>query len=36
MNIKKYTVSRDDNIYEAWPDIVLTDGGVYKLIYEAF
>lgn len=30
MNIKKYTVSCDERIYEAWPDIVLTDGG--KLI----
>ena len=30
MNIKRYTVSRDENIYEAWPDLVLTDGG--KLI----
>jgi sialidase-1 len=28
--IQKFNVSRDDSIYEAWPDIVLTDGG--KLI----
>ena len=25
--IKKYTVSRDDNIYEAWPDVALTPSG---------
>ena len=25
MNISKFTVSRDDSIYEAWPDLVLTD-----------
>lgn len=30
MNIKRHIVSRDENIYEAWPDVVLTDGG--KLI----
>lgn len=30
MAIAKYTVSRDDNIYEAWPDLMLTEGG--KLI----
>ena len=30
MPIQKYTVSRDELIYEAWPDVVLTDGG--KLI----
>ena len=28
--IRKFNVSRDDSIYEAWPDVVLTDGG--KLI----
>lgn len=28
--IQKINVSRDDSIYEAWPDVVLTDGG--KLI----
>ena len=28
--MNKYTVNRDDNIYEAWPDIVLTEKG--KLI----
>lgn len=28
--IQKFNVSRDDSIYEAWPDVVLTDGG--KLI----
>ena len=30
MNIKRHTVSRDESIYEAWPDVVLTDSG--KLI----
>ena len=30
MNIKKYTVSCDESIYEAWPDVALTRGG--KLI----
>ncbi|MBQ4323853.1 MAG: exo-alpha-sialidase [Clostridia bacterium] len=30
MAIEKFIVSRDDSIYEAWPDAVLTDGG--KLI----
>lgn len=30
MSIQKYTVSRDDSIYEAWPDLVQTDSG--KLI----
>ncbi len=30
MSIEKFIVSRDDSIYEAWPDVVLTDGG--KLI----
>lgn len=30
MNIKKHIVSCDDSIYEAWPDVVLTDEG--KLI----
>lgn len=30
MGIEKFTVSRDDSVYEAWPDVVLTDGG--KLI----
>lgn len=30
MPIQKFTVSRDDTIYEAWPDVVLTDKG--KLI----
>lgn len=30
MNIKKYTVSCDESIYEAWPDVALTMGG--KLI----
>lgn len=28
--IQKYIVSRDESIYEAWPDVVLTEGG--KLI----
>ena len=28
--IQKFNVSRDDSIYEAWPDVVLTEGG--KLI----
>lgn len=28
--IRKFNVSRDDSIYEAWPDVVLTDSG--KLI----
>jgi len=28
--IQKFNVSRDDSIYEAWPDVILTDGG--KLI----
>ncbi|HHW10609.1 MAG TPA: exo-alpha-sialidase [Firmicutes bacterium] len=28
--IRKFTVSRDDSIYEAWPDVTLTPGG--KLI----
>lgn len=28
--MEKYVVSRDDTIYEAWPDVVLTDSG--KLI----
>ena len=28
--IRKFNVSRDDSIYEAWPDVVLTNGG--KLI----
>lgn len=27
MAIKKFTVSRDDGVYEAWPDLALTDGG---------
>ena len=27
MNIQKFDVSRDETIYEAWPDIVKTDGG---------
>jgi len=30
MAIQKFCVSRDDSIYEAWPDLLLTDGG--KLI----
>lgn len=30
MSIQKFIVSRDDTIYEAWPDLVQTDGG--KLI----
>ncbi|MBR0277030.1 MAG: exo-alpha-sialidase, partial [Clostridia bacterium] len=30
MSIKKFIVSKDDSIYEAWPDLVQTDGG--KLI----
>ena len=30
MAIERFTVSKDDSIYEAWPDLVLTDGG--KLI----
>lgn len=30
MAIQKFLVSRDDHIYQAWPDLVLTDGG--KLI----
>ena len=30
MSIQKFTVSRDDTIYEAWPDIIQTDSG--KLI----
>lgn len=30
MDFQKFVVSRDDSIYEAWPDIVLTDTG--KLI----
>ncbi len=25
--MRKFTVSRDDSIYEAWPDVVLTDSG---------
>ena len=25
--LQKFTVSRDDGIYEAWPDLVLTVGG---------
>ena len=24
MPISKFTVSRDDNVYEAWPDVILT------------
>lgn len=28
--IRKFNVSRDDSIYEAWPDVILTEGG--KLI----
>ena len=28
--IQKFTISRDDSIYEAWPDVVLTPSG--KLI----
>lgn len=27
MKVKKYTVSRDDSIYEAWPDVVRADSG---------
>ncbi|MBQ4354471.1 MAG: exo-alpha-sialidase [Clostridia bacterium] len=27
MAIQKFTVSRDDSIYEAWPDLCLTDSG---------
>lgn len=30
MAVNKFTISRDDNIYEAWPDVILTDSG--KLI----
>ena len=30
MSIQKFTVSRDESIYEAWPDVVMTDSG--KLI----
>ena len=30
MSIQKFTVARDDMIYHAWPDVVLTDSG--KLI----
>ena len=30
MAIQKFTVSRDDSVYHAWPDVVLTKGG--KLI----
>jgi sialidase-1 len=25
--MQKFTVSRDDSIYEAWPDVALTDSG---------
>ena len=25
--ISKFTISRDDSIYEAWPDLALTPGG---------
>ena len=27
MSIQKFTVARDDSIYHAWPDVVLTDDG---------
>lgn len=27
MSIKKYSISCDDNIYEAWPDLALADNG---------
>ena len=30
MPLQKFTVSKDDRVYEAWPDLVLTDSG--KLI----
>lgn len=30
MSLKKFTISRDDSVYEAWPDVVLTNSG--KLI----
>ncbi|HOA85534.1 MAG: hypothetical protein GX057_05675 [Clostridiales bacterium] len=28
MPIQKFTVSRDDAVYEAWPGLVLTRGGI--------
>ncbi|MBR4761283.1 MAG: exo-alpha-sialidase [Clostridia bacterium] len=30
MSVKRFTISRDESVYEAWPDVVLTEGG--KLI----
>jgi len=31
--MEKFIVSRDDNIYEAWPDVVLTDAGTLICIF---
>ena len=33
MAIQKFLINRDDEHYEAWPDIVLTDGGKLKCVF---
>ncbi|HRX41573.1 MAG TPA: sialidase family protein, partial [Clostridia bacterium] len=34
MAIQRFTVSKDDDIYEAFPDVVLTDGGKLVAVFE--
>lgn len=34
MAIQKFSVSKDDNYYEAFPDVVLTDGGKLIVVFE--
>ena len=33
MAIQKFCISRDDSIYEAWPDLILTNGGKLLCIF---
>ena len=33
MAVEKFTISRDDSVYEAFPDLCLTDSGRVLLVY---
>jgi len=33
MSIEKFTISRDPELYEAWPDVVLTDAGTLVCVF---
>lgn len=33
MDIQKFSISRDDSIYEAWPDVTLTQSGILICIF---